>query len=102
MSETAQYQLVIHRAAQKELAGVTGDTSSELLTKLKSLKVLPNPLDQDYCEQLTNHENIFRVKVGNYRALCTLDKPTVYVLLIAPRARVYDRIDTAKERFNGR
>lgn len=93
-----QYEIVVHRSAENELAGVTGDAGDELTSRLKQLTYHEQPTECAYVKQLSDHGDLFRVRIEDYRAICRLDKPEIQVLAVDTRSRAYDKIETAKRR----
>jgi mRNA-degrading endonuclease RelE of RelBE toxin-antitoxin system len=96
----ASWNCVIHRAAQRELANVTGDAGDEMTARLKQLRYYDEPTQAPYVKHLSDHQALFRVRVDGYRALCQLNRPAIEVLAVGTRSRVYDRIELAKSRGN--
>ena len=94
------WKLVVHEAAERELASVTGEAGDELTDRLRDLKEREQPTEAPYVDHLSDHDDLFRVRVENHRAICRLAKPHLQVLLIARRQRVYDKLNTAKRRAN--
>lgn len=97
MSE-AQYQVVIHRAAETELASLTGDLADDMHNLLKQLAYVEEPHSQPYVKDLSEWDSLFRVRVRDARAICTLEKPAVVVLAVAHREDIYSMIETAENR----
>jgi mRNA-degrading endonuclease RelE of RelBE toxin-antitoxin system len=94
----ASWNVVIHRAAQRELANVTGDAGEEMTARLKQLRYYEEPTQVPYVEHLEDHQQLFRVRVDGYRALCQCSRPAIQVLVVDTRQRIYDSIGTAKKR----
>lgn len=97
MSEP-EYLLRVHRSAESELGNVTGQPGQVLVDRLRELKKHEQPTQLNYVKQMEDHNGLYAVKVEGFRAIFTLSKPAVLVLLIDTRARVYDRLTVAKER----
>jgi len=93
-----QWQLVIHQAAQRELANVTGEVADDLTDRLKQASYHKQPTDCPFICHIENETDLWRVRAEDYRALCVLNKPEIQVLAIGKRNRVYDSIETAKDR----
>ena len=93
-----QYQLVIHRAAETELDDLNEPEKTQLKDALRGLKTEEEPTNTPVAGSLKDNQNLFRVKVDGVRALCTLDKPALKVLLVGEREGVYNRIEVAKAR----
>jgi len=92
------WNVVIHRAAERELANVTGDAGDELTARLKQLRYYDEPTQAAYVKHLEDHQQLFRVRVDGYRAICQCSRPAIQVLVVGTRSRVYDKIAVAKGR----
>lgn len=92
------WDVVIHRSAERELGNVTDETGDELTDQLKQLKYYEQPTEAAYVKHLEDHEDLFRVRVDNYRAICRLAPPQLQVVAVAPRSKIYRKLDTAKDR----
>lgn len=93
-----QYDVVLHTAADRELASLTGEMADLLVDRLQALGETEQPTSKPYCKQLEDHDDLFRVKAGKYRAILTLEKPQVRILAVDCRSRIYDKIELAKSR----
>jgi len=98
MSETAAYQVVIHRNAEKELADLRDGLAADLKAALKQLRYIEEPHSESFVQDLSEWENLFRVRVRDARAICTLEKPAIVVLAVAHREDIYSMIETAANR----
>jgi mRNA-degrading endonuclease RelE of RelBE toxin-antitoxin system len=96
----ASWNVVIHRAAERELGSVTGDAGDELTARLKQLRYYEEPTQAPYVEHLEDHQQLFRVRVDGYRAICQCSRPAIQVLVVGTRSRVYDKLSVAKSRGN--
>lgn len=92
------YQPVIHQSAEHELMDVPPGTRDSLVAIVKEAARYPEPSSHSEATTLWGHP-MFRVKYNRYRALCTLQKPELQVLLVSHREGVYDRIDEAVSRM---
>jgi mRNA-degrading endonuclease RelE of RelBE toxin-antitoxin system len=97
MSE-AQYEVVIHRAAETELASLTGALGDDMHKLLKQLAFVEEPHSQPYVKDLSEWDQLFRVKVRKGRAICMLEKPTIVVLAVGKRDTIYDKLEIAAQR----
>lgn len=72
-----KYQVVISKVAAKELKTLPKETISRLFTKMQSLADDPRPTG---CKKLEGYnENIWRVRVGDYRIIYAIDD-AVYIV----------------------
>jgi mRNA interferase RelE/StbE len=90
MAET--WQVIVSREPKKILAKVPADLRRRLLTALHSLAEDPRPAG---CKKLQGYDNLYRVRVGDWRISYAVedDKLIVVVLEIAPRGGAYKGID---------
>ena len=93
------YDVVSHQAAQNELAGIPNperDTLTDILVELSSLQ---QPTEHSKASPLRDTE-FFRVRSGDYRAICQLDLPHLKVLKVDQRdEHTYTKgLNEAKER----
>jgi mRNA interferase RelE/StbE len=61
-----RYQILVERAAEKELKRVAADARPKLVAAIKSLAEDPRPSG---CRKLVGLENDWRIRVGNYRVV---------------------------------
>ncbi len=65
------YQIVIKPSAKKELRKLSVQVASSIALKIDSLSKNPRP---EGCKKLVNNkEELWRVRVGDYRILYTID-----------------------------
>lgn len=92
------YDLELHRGARRELYDLPVDARDTLTDAILAAGAQRQPATHDAVKKLRDATGLYRVRAGDYRAVCTLDKPTWYVLCIDERERVYDRLDVARRR----
>jgi len=92
------YETTIHRQARTELHRVPERTRDELVAKVKGAACRRQPTEHPDVKVLRNYD-MFRVRAGRHRALCTLQQPEVRVLLVDHRDKVYDRQAEAAARM---
>ena len=92
------YVARIHVSAKRELEACPIDIQHELKDKILAASELQEPSSHSDIRLLRGCNGLFRVRAGSYRAICDLRIPTLRVLLIDRRSKVYDRIDEAKAR----
>ena len=64
------YQIIISRQAAKEIKKLPKATIPKVYTKIKSLADDPRPSG---VVKLTSFENLWRVRVGDYRIIYTIE-----------------------------
>jgi len=95
----SEYDLVARPAARRTLAGEK--PPDDLREALHEVAGHREPTDHEKAATLRNSQlpsGLFRVRVGDWRAVCRLDKPRLEVICIAHRDEVYDRV---RERVGG-
>lgn len=83
------YNIVIKKKAFKVLKNLAADAVNKIYAKIEKLKRTPRPRG---CKKLSGKRNLFRVRVGDYRIIYTIDdkEQLVIVLIIGQRKDIYD------------
>ncbi len=81
------YQVIIKRSAEKELDALPANLHERIVKRLLALEENPRPSG---IKKLQGQES-YRLRVGDYRALYTIDDKTkkVVVLSVGHRREVY-------------
>ena len=84
----ARYQLEVKQGAAKELSRVHPDIGRRLLQSIESLASDPRPRQS---HKLSQSENSYRLRVGDYRVLYQVDDEArlVTIFKIGHRREVY-------------
>ncbi len=84
----AAYDVKILGAAQRQLGKLSKEIQIRILDKLEKLSIEPRP--KGY-RQLKAEENLFRVRVGDYRIVYRIQDKVLIILIlrIAHRKDVY-------------
>jgi len=95
----SEYELVARPGAQRTLSGdIPPEALRDVLHEVAGCR---SPTDHEKAATLRNSQlpsGLFRVRVGDWRAVCRLDKPRLEVICVGHRDEVYDR---ARERLEG-
>jgi mRNA-degrading endonuclease RelE of RelBE toxin-antitoxin system len=95
----SEYELVARPGAQRTLSGdIPPEALRDVLHEVAGCR---SPTDHPKAATLRNSQlpsGLFRVRVGDWRAVCRLDKPRLEVICVGHRDDVYDR---ARERLEG-
>lgn len=85
----SDYQVIIQASAQKQLKSLPIEIISRIEPKIDALVNEPRP---DGCLKLKGKGNRWRIRVGDYRIIYSIDDQnfTLYILTIAHRREVYD------------
>jgi len=82
-----KHTVVITRSPQKALDRLEGDIYTRITRKLEELEDNPRPMG---VEKLAGREDLYRVRVGNWRIVYAIQDPELIVLVkVAHRREVY-------------
>ncbi|MGA3239312.1 MAG: type II toxin-antitoxin system RelE/ParE family toxin [Bryobacteraceae bacterium] len=86
----AKYHVALASSAEKELKDLPRQLIARLVRRLENLSSNPRPSG---CKKLIGGEGEWRIRVGDYRAVYTIDdeKLLVEVTRIRHRSEVYKR-----------
>lgn len=84
------YLIVVARSAQKDLDSLPTEISSRLYPRIEALANEPRP---DGCRKLKGEKNSWRIRVGDYRVIYSIDDETrsIDIIKVRHRREVYDR-----------
>ena len=85
----AKFSLEVKAAAGKELDALDDGSFKRIDAKILALAHDPRPRD---CKKLRGHNNLWRIRVGDYRVVYSITGPskTVSILRGAHRSKVHD------------
>jgi mRNA interferase RelE/StbE len=75
----AQWQVIIHRKAEKMLKRLDGDILKHIRAAIRALAGDPRP---NGVKRLTGYENFFRIRVGDWRIIYAIEDDTLIVLIL--------------------
>jgi mRNA interferase RelE/StbE len=83
------YKVTIAASAKRELFGLSADAIERVLPKIRELANDPRPPG---CKKLRGFRDLWRIRVGDYRVVYSVNDPTrtVDVARIAHRRDVYE------------
>ena len=86
----ASYRVVLTSSAEKELKGLSAQLNARIVPRLENLVSNPRPPG---CKKLKGGDKEWRIRVGDYRVVYTIEdaKLLVEVMRIRHRSEVYDR-----------
>jgi mRNA interferase RelE/StbE len=86
----ANYHVVLTSSAEKELKRLSSQVITRIISRLEKLASDPRPAG---CKKLRGGDREWRVRIGDYRAVYTVDdaKSLVEVTRIRHRSEVYER-----------
>jgi len=84
-----EYRVGLKSSAEKEFFRLPDEISARILPKIKALATDPRPHG---CKKLTGGGSEWRIRIGDYRAIYTIDDTAkqVDVTRIAHRREVYE------------
>jgi len=80
----AEYAVTFSRTARKELEHLPQQLVERIFPKIEALALLPRPSG---CKKLKGAQNLWRIRVGDYRVVYSLDDSRRGVDIIAVRHR---------------
>lgn len=84
----ARYEILLTRSARKELERLPPRLASNVLRRIEALGENPRPPG---CIKLTGAEDLWRIRIGDYRVLFDIqdDKLLIDILAIRHRSDAY-------------
>ncbi len=84
------YRVVIIKSAIKELSKLPAREAIRLTKKINGLRENPRPKE---CVKLTGSKNEYRIRVGNYRVLYTVEDAVlmVQIIKVGDRKSIYKK-----------
>ena len=82
------YEIVFARSARKELQALSQAVAKRILEKLELLAFNPRPSG---CNKLHGHSSLWRIRVGEYRVIYSIDDDNrvVDVSVVRHRSEAY-------------
>jgi len=86
----ASYHVALTSSAEKELKKLSGQLIARIVLRVENLASNPRPSG---CKKLRGGDDEWRIRVGDYRVVYTIDdaKLLVEVTRIRHRSKVYER-----------
>jgi mRNA interferase RelE/StbE len=84
----SHWQVIIHRKAEKIIKRLDGDILERIRRAIRSLANDPRP---GGVKKLAGYDNLYRIRVGDWRIIYAIedDRLIVLVLEISPRGSAY-------------
>lgn len=82
-------QLVVTRAAQKQLRAIPKDDAKRLVEALQAVAD-SHPQRLGYVTEIVGRSGAWRARKGNYRAIYLITKDAIEVLAVGNRKDVYE------------
>ena len=86
----ASYRVVLTSSAEKEIKKLSSQLIGRIISRVERLATIPRPPG---CKKLKGGDHEWRIRVGDYRVVYTIDdaKLLVEVTRIRHRSEVYER-----------
>jgi len=88
-----QYDPLIEVSAERDLYALPSEERDALRSVLKDVAERKEPSSHPKTKSLEGQPGLFRVRVGDVRAICALQKPRLYILKVGKRNGVYESVD---------
>ncbi len=85
----ADYTITFARSARKEIEALDAITANRFLLRIEALAVEPRPRG---CRKLYGEENLWRIRIGDYRIIYAIyDKEQIVdVIIVRHRSKAYE------------
>ena len=93
-----RYTTTIHTTAKRELDDLDDDERERLTDAIVDVAEHRKPTEHSSVTILEGQDGLYRLRVGDLRAVLQLDQPELKVLRVGHRANVYDVIDEIDDR----
>lgn len=80
----ADYSITFARSARKELEDLPNSLIKRIFTKIESLADKPRP---NRCRKLQGFKNLWRIRIGDYRVIYSIDDSSETIDIVAIRHR---------------
>ena len=80
----ASYTVLIEKTAEKDLKKLSREIFNRIIPHISALGGDPRPAG---CKKLAGGENLWRIRVGNYRVIYEIDDPALIVRIMRVRHR---------------
>ena len=80
----AEYSITFARSARKELENLSGSLVQRIFPKIEALIAEPRP---NGCRKLQGFLNLWRIRIGDYRVIYSIDDAGKVIDIIAIRHR---------------
>jgi mRNA interferase RelE/StbE len=78
------YQITFSRSARKELQKLEENLLHKIFSKIQMLGDNPKPSG---CRKLQSYENLWRIRIGDYRVLYSIEENEKIIDIVAVRHR---------------
>ncbi len=84
------YQITFSRSAHKELESLQAEINNRIFPKIIALATEPRP---DGCRKLVGEENLWRIRIGDYRVIYSINDDTriIDITTVRHRSKAYEK-----------
>ncbi len=75
----ANYKVLVSSSVEKSLQKLPKKDVTKIITTIQTLAINPFPVN---CRKLSGEENVFRVRVGDYRIIYELNSGELIILIL--------------------
>ncbi|HEX9962232.1 MAG TPA: type II toxin-antitoxin system RelE/ParE family toxin [Pyrinomonadaceae bacterium] len=85
----ADYSVTFARSARKELEALSNSLIIRIFSKIEALSIEPRP---DGCRKLQGFTNLWRIRIGDYRVVYSIDdnNETIDIIAVRHRRKAYE------------
>ena len=80
----ADYSITFARSARRELEALPNSLIIRIFSKIEALSIEPRP---NGCRKLQGFINLWRIRIGDYRVIYSIDDSTETIDIVAVRHR---------------
>ncbi len=91
------FKLLWLKIALKQIKKIPKPDQHKIIDKIESLIKIPTPPD---IKKLQGFENLYRLRVGNYRIIFKVKNTTLIIAIIGHRKEIYRFLKTLTNLFN--
>jgi mRNA-degrading endonuclease RelE of RelBE toxin-antitoxin system len=90
-----EYDVVVHHDAKKVINNLPPNDKHRVTQAIKDVAGTRQPTNHSKCQIMQNDrgEKVYKIRVGDYRAIAQLDKPELQVLKVSTRQGAYRDVD---------
>lgn len=78
------YEIVFTRSASKEIQSLSDSLVNRIFIKIEALATEPRP---NGCTKLSGYDNFWRIRIGDYRVIYSIESKEKLIDIIAVRHR---------------
>jgi Cytotoxic translational repressor of toxin-antitoxin stability system len=94
------YNLRVHTVANDELRDLPSDVRDRMTDTLQEVAATRSPSTHGRVKHMEGPADLLRVRVSDYRAIISLEKPDLLVLRVGDRATIYREKDALGGRLS--